>query len=324
MEPIEGLHHITAVASDPQANVDFYQRILGQRLIKTTVNFDDPGTYHLYYADASGTPGSMLTFFPWQGIKRGQLGNGEAAAVAYAIPKEAFDFWQDWLARHHIDYTVEPRFGVEQIIFRDPDGLTLELVPLESPPDVLSWKEGPIPEKYVIHGFAGVTLWLTEVEATVKLLTSQLGYTEVGREGRRFRLHSTGTGLGMIVDLLHRPGAPWGQLGSGSVHHIAFRANDDAEQGEYRQKLLDSGQHVTPVRDRQYFHSIYFREPGGVLFEIATNGPGFLIDESQGELGHTLRLPPWLEDRRGEIERHLPPISRSIELVREENAQYSA
>jgi glyoxalase family protein len=311
MKPVQGLHHITAVAGDPQANVDFYHHTLGQRLIKTTVNFDDPGTYHFYYGDEVGTPGTTMTYFPWRNLPRGIPGNGETAAVAYAIGAGSVGFWQAHLARQGAQpEAVETRFGAEVIPFTDPDGMRLELVVDDHPATFRFWEGGPIPEQHALRGFHGVTLWLAEVEATGRLLTDQLGYEFVAQEGNRFRYKGASDNIGLYVDLLHRPGMPAGRFGAGSVHHIAFRTVDDAEQQEYLETLRQAGQNVTPVQDRQYFHSIYFRSPGGVLFEIATDAPGFTYDEPVPELGTSLKLPPWLEPRREEIENTLPPIER--------------
>lgn len=307
MKPIQGLHHITAVASDPQKNVDFYRLILGQRLIKRTVNFDDPGTYHFYYGDESGTPGTIMTYFPWRQVRRGRKGNGETGAVAYAIRPGSVGFWQGWLTKNGLTPgPVETRFGAEVLPFEDPDGMSLELITSDGPATLHHWADGPIPEAYALKGFYGVTLWLDKVEPTAAVLTGPMGYQFVGQEGNRARYQGASNDIGIFVDLLHRPGQPPAQFGAGSVHHIAFRTVDDAEQGEYQQALRRAGLGVTPVRDRQYFHSIYFREPGGVLFEVATDAPGFLYDEPVAELGTHLKLPPWLEEHRPEITQALP------------------
>lgn len=311
MQPIQGLHHITAVASDPQSNLDFYQQVLGQRLVKTTVNFDDPGTYHLYYGDQVGTPGTILTFFPWRHMKRGRAGSGEAATIAYAVQNSSLQFW-----RGHLESMgaqpgeIEQRFGTQVLPFNDPDGMRLELVGSEETSRAHYWEAGPIPEQHALLGFHSTTLWLPEIELTAQLLTDQLGYQFLGQEGARFRFQGAGAGMGSTIDILHRPGYPYGQFGAGSIHHIAFRTVDDREQAEYQSRLRLAGHRVTPVQDRQYFHSIYFRSPGGVLFEIATDPPGFNVDESVPELGTSLKLPTWLEPQRQAIEDNLPPIER--------------
>ncbi len=310
MNPIQGLHHITAVASDPQVNVDFYERVLGQRLVKTTVNFDDPSTYHLYYGDEIGTPGTVLTFFPWLHMGQGKRGVGEAVAVGYRVPLNTLGFWAERLARLGVEIgSVEERFGEQVLALEDPDGMKLELVATAHTAGTRYWNDSPVAEAYALHGFHGVTLCLNAAAQTVSLLTEQLGYTLAaeGDNRRRFRAASD---TAAFVDLIEEPEGNRGHFGAGSIHHIAFRTVDDDEQLEYQGALRSAGQEVTAVRDRQYFHSIYFREPGGVLFEIATNAPGFTLDEDVGELGTALKLPPWYEARRAQIEKRLPPIVR--------------
>ncbi|MEM8484243.1 MAG: ring-cleaving dioxygenase [Bacteroidota bacterium] len=311
MQPIQGLHHITAMARDPQKNVSFYQHVLGQRLVKTTVNFDDPGTYHLYYGDKTGTPGTIMTFFPWPNMVQGTPGAGETGAVAYTIPANALDYWTDRLQQ--MGYTPEAggtRFGEAVLLFRDPDNMNLELIASASPGNISHWEAGPVPADKAIHGFHSVTLWLTSVAETAKLLTTHLGYTAIGQEGDRHRFKAAGVDTAVYLDLLETPALPPGRFGAGSVHHIAFRTRDDAEQARYLKTLREAGQQVTPVRDRQYFHSIYFRAPGGVLFEIATDAPGFAYDEPVESLGQDLKLPPWLEVQRKKIENTLPTLNR--------------
>jgi glyoxalase family protein len=310
MQPIQGLHHITAVASDAQTNVDFYHHVLGQRLVKTTVNFDDPGTYHLYYGDETGTPGTVLTFFPWRQMPRGVAGNGEAAVVAYAAPSTSLAWWRSRLAAFDLEVEEASRMGAQALTFRDPDGMRLELIADDRPVRFAYWAEGPIPEACALRGFHSVALWLAETETTARLLTEQMGYTRSGEEENRTRYVSAAPAMGVAVDLIHRPGLPNGSFGAGSIHHIAFRVPDDAEQLDYRGKLLRAGQAVTPVQDRQYFHSIYFRTQGGVLFEVATDTPGFATDETVANLGSSLKLPAWLEPQRSAIERRLPPLAR--------------
>ncbi|MAT98130.1 MAG: ring-cleaving dioxygenase [Anaerolineaceae bacterium] len=309
MKPVQGLHHITAVAGNIDKNVEFYHHILGQRLVKKTVNFDDPGTYHLYYGDEIGTPSTIMTYFPWQHMRRGRRGNGETAAMAYTIRPQAMGFWQEWLKKNDISTDeIQTRFGQDVLPFTDPDGLPLELITSDDPATLQFWADGPIGEKEALQGFHSVTLWLEQVEPTAWLLTEQLGYEFVGEEGNRFRYKADGNDIGLFVDILHRPGEPQGQFGAGSIHHIAFRTVDDEEQLEYLQKLRQARVQVTPVQDRQYFRSIYFRSPGGVLFEVATDAPGFLYDEPVAELGTHLKLPSWLEQHRPAIEQRLPEI----------------
>jgi glyoxalase family protein len=278
---IPGIHHITAIASDPQGNLDFYTQTLGLRLVKLTVNFDDPGTYHLYFGDKAGTPGSILTFFPWPGAARGRHGNGQATVISFAVPS-----LEGWSARLP-DARLIQRFGGEVLSFTDPDGLELELVPSGG------------------SGFAGVTLSERGYEATAKLLLETFGYTLTATEGNRYRYTST---AGNFVDLLCQPDARRGAMGAGTVHHVAFRAESDEIQKQWREDLVSLGFNVTPVLDRQYFHSIYFNEPGGVLFEIATDPPGFATDETPDKLGTHLKLPPWLEPARPDIEATLPVL----------------
>ena len=310
MQPIQGLHHITAMASDPQANIDFYHTILGQRLIKRTVNFDDPGTYHFYYGDQVGTPGTILTFFPWRHLKRGERGNGEATAVAYNISQASVNFWQVRLQKYGISLgETQTRFGQEVFPFHDPDGMKLELIVNDQPVTLQNWDDGPIAVQHALRGFHSVTLWVEQAQATSDLLTGPLGYQFVGQEGSRYRFRGAADNVGLLVDLLERPHMPLARMGAGSIHHIAFRTVDDSEQQEYLHLLRAQGYSVSSVMDRQYFHSIYFRAPSGVLFEVATDAPGFLYDESVAELGQSLKLPSWLAPNRAEIAQALPPIN---------------
>ncbi len=310
MQPIKGLHHITAVARDPQRNVDFYHNLLGQRLIKRTVNFDVTDTYHFYFADETGTPGSVLTFFAWPDSDQAVRGNGEAQVTAYNMPAGALGFWSEHLKANGVQtLPVEQRFGANVLAFDDPDGMRVELVETAAPPAVRIWDEGPIPAAAALCGFHGTTLWLAEIEATAAMLTGVMGYRFAGQDGSRYRFIGAEGEPGSVLDILHRPGQPFAHFGAGSIHHIAFRVRDDAEEVDYQQALLDAGFRVTPVRDRSYFHSIYWRTPGGVLFEIATDTPGFTIDESVADLGSGLRLPPWLEPQRAAIEPSLAPLA---------------
>lgn len=312
MQPIQGIHHITAMASDPQRNAAFYHAVLGQRMIKRTVNFDDPGTYHLYYADEIGTPGTVLTFFPWPGARQGRPGNGEAAAVGYIIRPAALDYWRERLAAHGVQVTeAEPRFGEPVLSFFDPDGMLIELIATDDPATIQHWDDGPVPADYALHGFHSATLWVADASATARLLTGPMGYTHVGTEGSRSRFKGGSEDRGLYIDLVENAHRPRGTMGAGSVHHIAFRTRDDSEQAGYQRAIGATGLGVTPVRDRQYFRSIYFREPQGVLFEIATDAPGFLVDEDVADLGTTLRLPPWYEPQRDAIEAALPPLDVS-------------
>ncbi len=315
MEPIQGLHHVTAVTRDAQSNLDFYRNVLGQRLVKKTVNFDSPDTYHFYFADELGTPGTVLTFFVWQNVKRGTRGNGETATVAYNVPAGSLGYWRAYLESKSVPmYPAEQRFGRDVLPFDDPDGMRIELIESDDSADVGFWEAGPVPEAHALRGFHSVTVWLEEIEPTTDLLVNQMGYTFAGQDGNRYRFAGASGSLAHKLDLLHRPRSldeipPVADLGGGSVHHIAFRVPTDEMQLEYQSALRAAGYGVTPVRDRSYFHSIYFREPGGVLFEIATEGPGFAIDEPVRALGESLKLPEWLESNREAIEQELPPIT---------------
>lgn len=307
---IPGLHHVTAIASDPQRNLDFYAGLLGLRFVKRTVNFDDPGTYHFYFGDQGGTPGTILTFFPWQGARRGVRGTGQIEATAFAISRDSVRYWLERFKEHHVTAErTSPRFEEEVIRFVDPDGLLIELVASSSPPRVEPWPDSPVPPEHALHGFHSVSAALEGYERTARLLTETFGYRLTDESGNRFRFASTDdTVPGRIIDLLCLPDTAIGRVAAGSVHHIAFRAKDEAEQLKWRERLVDLGYNVTPIIDRTYFHSIYFREPGGVLFEIATDPPGFTLDEKLEQLGTHLRLPPWMESARSEIEKILPPI----------------
>jgi glyoxalase family protein len=306
--PIPGLHHITAMAGSPQRNLDFYSRVLGQRLVKTTVNFDDPGTYHLYYGDEVGTPGTIMTFFPWSNAKRGTLGNSETAATAYSIPRDSLPYWRERL--EHLGVSEGTRFGETVLTFTDPDGMRLELITQDALPEVRHWVEGPVPQEHALRGFHSVTLWVGHAKGTARLLTQHLGFEPSGEaqdaEGTRYRFKAPGGAAGTTIDLVERPGRFPGRLGTGSIHHIALRARNDREQNEWLEALSSAGFNVTTVQDRQYFHSVYFREPGGVLFEIATDNPGFTTDEPVETLGRQLKLPSWLEPVRERIETKLP------------------
>jgi glyoxalase family protein len=294
-----GIHHITAIAGDPQRNLDFYTEALGLRLVKRTVNFDDPGSYHFYFGDNIGTPGTIMTFFPWPGARRGARGSGQVTTVSFAVPRNSMAFWKERLrATHVIAEEIEERFGSNALRFLDPDGLQLELV--------ASANEERSSER-AIRGFAAPTLEVRNPKKTEKLLTEILGFEFVGEENNRRRFRGSGSNASAEIDLVSSE-ADFGQIAAGTVHHIAFRAADDDEQLKVREQLVAGGVNVTPVIDRQYFHSIYFREPNGILFEIATDGPGFLIDEPADALGETLRLPPIYEPKRKEIERVLPTI----------------
>ena len=313
MRKISGLHHVTAIASDPQRNLDFYIGTLGLRFVKRTVNFDDPGTYHFYFGDNRGTPGTILTFFPWPGVRRGIRGTGQVEATAFAITPNSVSYWLERLKHHYVAAEkTSPRFGEEVVRLIDPDGLPIELIAVAagvSPANIEPWPHSPVPQEHMLCGFHSVSAALEGYERTARLLSDSFGYRLTDESGNRFRFSSADdTAPGRIVDLLCQPDSAVGRVAAGSVHHIAFRTKDEAEQLQWREHLVDLGYNVTPVIDRTYFHSIYFREPGGVLFEIATEPPGFMSDEKLDDLGTHLRLPPGMESARSQIEEILPPI----------------
>lgn len=303
---VRGIHHVTAIAGDAQRNLDFYMGPLGMRLVKVNVNQDDPGTYHFYFGDESGSPGSILTFFPHAGGYTGKKGAGQASAVGLAIPSGSLDFWIDRLAAEAISFDMPgDRFGERMISLSDPDGLTVELIESEDADGVPGWAGGPVLEAHVIRGIHSVTLEHASGHGDA-FLGEQMGFLSVAEEYGRVR-YRTGTGVGSIVDVVPNPTI--GRVAVGSIHHVAFRvAGSDGQQEWLRYLGGQDGIHTSGIVERAYFRSLYFREPGGVLFEIATDGPGFTIDEELEELGSGLCLPPWLESRRAEIERVLPPI----------------
>ncbi len=311
-----GIHHVTAVASDPQRNLDFYAGTLGMRLVKRTVNFDDPTTYHFYFGDATGTPGTILTFFPWPDARRGRQGAGQVAVTSFAILPGSVGFWIERFIKYHVEFSQPvSRFDDERVIaFKDPDGFMGELVAhprVESRP---GWHSAAVPVDHSIRGIYSVTLWQESCELTGKLLTDTLGFHAVREQASIFRYAARTIDIGSIVDLRQVPGLWPGVMGAGTIHHVAFRAEDDAAQKKTRAELVELGFNVTPQIDRDYFHSVYFREPGGVLFEIATDPPGFTVDEPTESLGQALKIPQWLESRRFEIEALLPNIRLPLEL----------
>ena len=311
-----GIHHVTAIASDQQRNLDFYAGVLGLRLVKRTVNFDDPTTYHFYFGDEAGNPGSLITFFIWPGAKRGRAGAGQVAVTSFAIPPRSLGYWIERLIRYHVQYEQpQTRFDDERVIaLKDPDGLLLELVAHASAENRPRWSGGQVEPEHSIRGIHSVTLWEEGHELTSRLLIDSLGFRLAREQGSIYRFVASGDGPAKIVDVRVVPGLWSGVVGAGAVHHVAFRARDDAEQIAIRGTLAALGSNVTPPLDRQYFRSVYFREPGGVLFEIATDGPGFTLDEPLATLGLTLQLPPWLEDRRFEIEALLPNVRLPLKL----------
>lgn len=305
-----GIHHITAIASDPQANLDFYTKVLGLRFIKRTVNFDDPGSYHFYFGDEPGSPGTILTFFPWPLAKRGVPGAGSVTAVAFRVPAGSLGAWRARLAEARVDnLRDETRFGATVVAFDDPDGMALELVEAPTAAGEPCWTGGGVPAEMAIRGFHHATITVRSADRMEKLLTGAFGMQAAGRDGDFRRYQAAGGGeVGRFVDVREVPGAEIVKPGAGIVHHLAMRASDDGQQAGWARQMLAAGLRPTPVQDRNYFRSIYFREPQGVLFEIATDGPGFSVDEPQDQLGRSLKLPPQYEGRRADLERVLPRL----------------
>lgn len=314
---ITGIHHITALASDAQKNLDFYAGILGLRLVKKTINFDSPDVYHLYYGDETGSPGTILTFFPYPGLIKGRKGKGQLTVTSFSIPETSLVYWMKRLTKFGIKFKApDTRFENEIFIyFEDPDGLGIELVANREDRRT-GFTYGQIPLEDSIKGFYGVALAEEGYEKTAGLLTVQMDHKLIAEKGNRFRYSASGK-PGDFVDVLCSPDSLRGLSGSGTVHHIAFATADDSTQMGVREKLVAAGFNITPVLDREYFHSVYFREPGGVLFEIATIPPGFAIDEDAAHLGETLKLPPWFEPNRLEIEKDLPPIQFNADKFRD-------
>ena len=309
-----GIHHVTAIAGEPQRNVDFYVGTLGLRMVKKTVNFDDPETYHLYYGDGDGSPGSIMTFFPWAQASTGLQGTGQLTVTSFSIPESSLGYWTDRLIDHGVRFEQpSQRFDGTTVSFSDPDGMKLELI-ASSTDERNSWQKGPVPAEHAVRGFHHVTLSEREPERTTKLMTETLGFRQVEAGDDRYRFEAGEGGPGNLVDVIDGSNDPRGRMGVGTVHHIAFRAEDDEHQLEIREEVAGLGYDVTPVLDRNYFHSIYFREPGGVLFEIATDPPGFAVDEDPEELGTNLKLPPQYESRRDHIESVLPELRAPSEV----------
>ncbi|MBU8880887.1 ring-cleaving dioxygenase [Bacillus sp. FJAT-29790] len=300
-----GIHHITAIVGHPQENVDFYAGVLGLRLVKQTVNFDDPGTYHLYFGNAGGKPGTIITFFPWAGAYQGRIGDGQVGVTSYAVPKGALDFWESRLEKFDIAYTKITRFGETYLEFDDPHGLHLEIVEREEG-EMNTWTFGEVTPEVAIKGFGGATLFSSHPDKTAELLEKVMGLEYVDKEGDFVRYRSSAD-IGNIIDLKVVPTGR-GQMGVGTVHHIAWRAIDDNDQMDWQKYVAENGYGVTPVQDRNYFNAIYFREHGEILFEIATDPPGFAHDESHETMGEQLMLPAQYEQYREQLERSLIPI----------------
>ncbi|MDQ6598748.1 ring-cleaving dioxygenase [Bacillus salipaludis] len=300
-----GIHHITAIVGHPQENVDFYAGVLGLRLVKQTVNFDDPETYHLYFGNEGGKPGTIITFFPWTGARQGIIGDGQVGVTSYVVPTGAFRFWEKRLEKFNISFTKMERFGEQYLEFDDPHGLHLEIVEREEG-EANTWTFGGVTSDVAIKGFGGATLLSSQPNKSAELLENVLGLEKIGIEGDFVRFRSLAE-IGNIIDLKLTP-IGRGQMGVGTVHHIAWRAKDDEDQLDWKQFVQANGYSVTPVQDRNYFNAIYFREHGKILFEIATDPPGFAHDESQATMGEKLMLPSQYEPHRGQIKRGLLPF----------------
>jgi glyoxalase family protein len=307
---ILGLHHITAIAGNAQRNFDFYTNVLGLRLVKKTVNFDDPHTYHFYYGDKEGTPGTILTFFPWEGITPGRRGVGMATEIGYSVPHGSLEFWLKRLEDMNVTHNKPAeKFGETYLTLLDPDGLKLELT-IPAVEDTRSaWTTPEINDNVGLKGFHNVTLSLSKIDKTAEILTDVFGYKLIEENVNRYRFKTDAIENAAIIDLVGLPGEQRAVNAGGTIHHIAFRVKDDASELHFREKLIKKGLGPTPVIDRNYFNSVYFREPGGVLFEIATDNPGFAVDEPVETLGQDLKLPSQYESHRSEIEKILPKIN---------------
>jgi glyoxalase family protein len=312
-QPVRGLHHVTAYASDPQRNLDFYTQVLGLRFVKKTVNFDDPGTYHFYFGDDAGSPGTILTFFPWPNAVPGSVGAGETSHTAFSIPADSIPYWHQRLTAAGVPVTQPlQRFDDQVLTFPDPDCMKIELIAHAqteaSPTPANPSRFADVAPEHAIRGFFGVTLLARELSPTAAVLTL-MGFSRTQESPSRIRFSAPGNALGRHIDIVLDPHARHGRAGAGTVHHIAFRVPDNADQLLWRAQIAQAPLHVTTVQDRTYFHSIYFREPGGVLFEMATDPPGFGLDEPIEALGETLCIPSWLEPRRAAIEARLIPVT---------------
>jgi glyoxalase family protein len=312
---VHGLHHVTAIAGDPQANLDFYSGVMGMRLVKKSVNQDVPDTYHLFYADSVGTPGTDLTFFPWPEMEPARLGVGFAVEVAFAVRKGSLPYWQERFKKEGVSFEdIETRFGEQVLPFQDPHGLRLSLVETDSERPFVPWADSPVPPEHQLRGMHSVRLWERDKRFTEALLTQVMGFKLIGTQAGWYRYGVESGTSGQIVEIKEMPGERLGQWGTGGVHHVAWRVKDEDEQMAVRGQLEAVGLRPTEQIDRFWFRSVYFREPGGTLFELATDGPGFDRDEDQAHLGERLILPPWLEPHRAQIEAALPPLSPPTNL----------
>jgi len=305
---VPGIHHVTAITGDVQKCTDFYVGVLGLRFIKKSINQDVPDTYHIYFGDYVGTSGTAMTFFGWPSWPKRKAGSGQVTTVSFAVPKGSLDYWNSRLRKLGMSLKRTSRFGNEGIVLADPDGIELELVGDAPDERWVPWKDSPVDQDHAIRGFHSVTMTVAESTATIDFLVDTMRFHKAGDEGRRTRFETGDGGPHSILDVVESPEGPEGEESTGTVHHVAWRTADAAHQSEWRQVMVKAGRNVTPVIDRYYFKSIYFREPGGVLFEIATDGPGFTVDETRESLGSSLSLPPWFNVRRDRLDVTLPPI----------------
>ncbi len=306
---IKGIHHITAIAGEAKRNYDFYTRVLGLRLVKKTVNFDDPYTYHFYYGDKVGSPGSILTFFPWEGIGQGRRGTRQVTEIGYSVPENSLDFWLKRFEQQNVTYNkVSEKFGEQYLTFLDPDGLKFELIVPKTADTRTPWETEEVKAEHAPRGFHNITISTNKLQPTADVLVNIFGYKLLEQHVNRFRFVTDAVDNAAIVDVVEVPGEAIGHVAGGSVHHVAFRVSDEKVLMEYRAKIEAAGLHITEKIDRNYFYSLYFREPGGVLFEIATDNPGFAVDESVEELGTGLKLPPQFESYREDISNKLPKL----------------
>jgi len=316
MKAITGIHHITAIASEPRQNLDFYAGLLGLRLVKKTVNFDDPSAYHLYYGDESGSPGSIVTFFYWPGLRaKGKVGAGQNTAIVFSAPVKALDFWQERLQGKGVELSRRVRFGEEVLSFEDPDGIPVEIVGVDQDPR-RGWTGSGIPAEYALRGLHTAELTVRSAAETEALLQGTMGFRLVRRDGNRARFEAGAGGSGHYADVVESHKASSRFSGVGTIHHIAWSIPDDASQLAKMKELVRAGFHTSPVMDRDYFHSIYYRERGGILFEVATENPGFALDEAPDSLGNELRLPRQFERARRQIEQSLPVLPPSKDFGR--------
>jgi len=307
---IQGIHHITAIAGNAQRNYDFYTKVLGLRMVKKTVNFDDPGTYHFYFGNENGTPGTILTFFPWQGIQQGRPGTGMATEIGYSVPEGSLEFWKDRFTQFNVQHGITAeRLGELYLPFQDPDGLQLNLIVPKKNDNRQAWETAEVKAQNATKGFHSITLTLKSIKGTADILTEVFGYTLLEQEGNRYRYITTNIENAAIVNLIEAPEEERGIVAGGTNHHVAFRVANEDVLMTYREKILQKGINITPKINRDYFFSLYFREPGGVLFELATDNPGFTVDEPLDQLGTSLKLPVQYQPMRAEIEKALPELS---------------